>query len=188
MPSTLQAMTGVVSADRACSGLSGVFSRSFTSATMLCVKGSRANVGPGDSGGPLLRSTAAGWVQVGVTSIGHLSATRAYAGYASLQVEKAWVQNRAKVFLDCDRFDHSRGRSVSGTTPSEIDWTNKSNRTVKLYWLNYSGTPRYYASLAPNSSLRQRTYLDHAWLVQDGFENCYGYTVSDKRLKAYTIY
>jgi secreted trypsin-like serine protease len=62
--------------------------------TNICTKGIRfrSTINRGDSGGPLLVRDRRGTLrQVGVTALGSDSATKLYAGFTSIPVERKWV-------------------------------------------------------------------------------------------------
>lgn len=52
-------------------------------------------------------------------------------------------------------------------TPTSFSFTNSSTLTVKLYWIDFSGTPQLYATLAPGQGLYGSSYAEHNWMVTD---------------------
>lgn len=91
----LQASTQTVLRDLSC-GLEVFWTRpTYNARTNICTKGvrSRSTINRGDSGGPLLvRDGRGGFRQVGVTALGSDSATKLYAGFTSIPVERKWIE------------------------------------------------------------------------------------------------
>lgn len=91
----LQASTQTVLRDLSC-GLDVFWTRpTYNARTNICTKGvrSRSTINRGDSGGPLLvRDGRGGFRQVGVTALGSDSATKLYAGFTSIPVERKWIE------------------------------------------------------------------------------------------------
>ena len=89
----LQASDQVVLRDRSCGR--DVFSQPpYSARTNVCTRGTRfrSTINRGDSGGPLLvRDRRGTFRQVGVTAIGSDSATKLYAGFTSIPVERKWI-------------------------------------------------------------------------------------------------
>jgi secreted trypsin-like serine protease len=68
----------------------------YNGRTNICTKGIRfrSTVNRGDSGGPLLVRDRRGTLrQVGVTALGSDSATKLYAGFTSIPVERKWIDS-----------------------------------------------------------------------------------------------
>jgi secreted trypsin-like serine protease len=73
----------------------------FNARTNLCTKGTRlrSTINRGDSGGPLLvRDRRGAFRQVGVTALGSDSATKLYAGFTSIFVERKWIDTAIRSF------------------------------------------------------------------------------------------
>lgn len=45
------------------------------------------------------------------------------------------------------------------------------DRSAKLYWIDFQGNKKLYATIPPNGSHTQQTYIGHIWTS----ENSYGY-------------
>lgn len=43
--------------------------------------------------------------------------------------------------------------------------TNSQQDTVYLWWVDYSGNPVLYQSIAPGASITQLTYNTHPWII-----------------------
>ncbi len=92
-PRTLQASGQTVLRDAVC-GRDVFWNPPYSPRTSMCTKGvrPRSTVNRGDSGGPLLvRDGRGGFRVVGVVSLGSDSATKLYAGFTSIPVERRWI-------------------------------------------------------------------------------------------------
>lgn len=58
-------------------------------------------------------------------------------------------------------------RSLRGTDTATFTVTNRLNKTVSVYWLNYQGVRTLYGTLAPGQSLGQQSFITHPWVVVD---------------------
>ena len=58
-------------------------------------------------------------------------------------------------------------RSLSGVTPVEVQFTNATCSSVRVYWLDYQGVRVLYTTLAPHTSYVQQTWLTHPWVIAD---------------------
>jgi hypothetical protein len=64
-------------------------------------------------------------------------------------------------------------RSALGSrSPTTITFTNKSNATVRIYWLNFNGDRILYGTLKNGQVLSQPTYLTHPWVVANTSDQC----------------
>lgn len=57
--------------------------------------------------------------------------------------------------------------SVKGTTPTNITFTNDSERTLRIYWIDYNCKETFYNTLPPGQSYTQPTFVTHPWSVRD---------------------
>ena len=55
--------------------------------------------------------------------------------------------------------------SLDGSTPANIQFINKLNYSVDVYWIDYTGQKELYNQLGANSSYVQETFLTHPWLI-----------------------
>jgi hypothetical protein len=46
-------------------------------------------------------------------------------------------------------------------------FANRSNLTVKIYWLDFQGHRRLYRSVPPGDKTTQNTFIGHNWLIAD---------------------
>jgi uncharacterized protein YkwD len=56
-------------------------------------------------------------------------------------------------------------RSIESVRATSIRFDNVASFPVQIYWLDYEGKRVLYATLAPQESYVQPTYLSHPWLV-----------------------
>lgn len=83
------------------------------------------------------------------------------------------ANHRAGAFLQmsCDTIGSIQ--SQMGTQSTYIYFNNKSSRTLKIVWVNFSGGMTVYEdNLTPNSGMLQQTYLGHPWKITDAQDNC----------------
>jgi hypothetical protein len=55
-----------------------------------------------------------------------------------------------------------------------ITFVNRSDKPVKIYWLNFRGDRILYKSLPAGGQLAQQTFVGHNWLVTTSTEQCIG--------------
>ncbi|HZS52909.1 MAG TPA: hypothetical protein VFA65_00795 [Bryobacteraceae bacterium] len=65
-------------------------------------------------------------------------------------------------------------RSIEGLTKTSFTITNRTKRTLAIYWLNYQGHRQKYLEIAPNEKQEISTFLTHPWLVTDSTGKCMG--------------
>jgi hypothetical protein len=58
-------------------------------------------------------------------------------------------------------------KAQGGGIATSIKFTNRTNSTVSILWIDYSGQQKPYGSIKPSESLVQSTYTLHPWLVSD---------------------
>jgi len=84
-------------------------------------------------------------------------------------------------------FTIPQGMYSSSGSSINIVFYNKCQFKVNVYWLNYEGTETRYASLNPEDSYTQQTYVTHAWIVRAQLNYDVIYTIwnsdSSKRSK-----
>src|SRR5271167_3097841 len=57
---------------------------------------------------------------------------------------------------------------------TNITFVNRSDKAVKVYWLNFRGERILYKMLSPGGQLVQQTFIGHNWLVTSSTEQCIG--------------
>ncbi len=62
--------------------------------------------------------------------------------------------------------DLERGRSVRNGAETEIQFENRLNHPVEIYWVDAEGELRGYGQVEANSQRNQHTFAGHRWLVQ----------------------
>jgi hypothetical protein len=55
-----------------------------------------------------------------------------------------------------------------------ITFVNRSDKPIKIYWLNFRGDRILYKALPPGAQLAQQTFVGHNWLVTTSTEQCIG--------------
>lgn len=58
-------------------------------------------------------------------------------------------------------------KSENGSTPIKLRFVNLTDKPLKLFWLNYDGARKFYASVEPLSEVELHTYASHPWVVTD---------------------
>ncbi|XP_007903128.1 von Hippel-Lindau-like protein [Callorhinchus milii] len=58
-------------------------------------------------------------------------------------------------------------RSLNSAEATFISFVNKSQRTVRPWWIDFEGFPQQYDDIEPGESLDMCTYLTHPWLFRD---------------------
>jgi len=56
-------------------------------------------------------------------------------------------------------------RSEGGSEETEILFENRTEATIRLFWVDGGGQRKEYGTVAPGASRRQHTFAGHAWLV-----------------------
>ena len=64
-------------------------------------------------------------------------------------------------------------KSINSDVSTEMTFTNKSGKTVKVYWLDFNGERKLYNTLEEKESYLQQTYLTHPWLITDEKDNAW---------------
>jgi len=55
--------------------------------------------------------------------------------------------------------------SIHAHIPTSIRFENKCGKSVKIYWLDYSGNRKLYKVLGKDQVHNQQTYVTHPWLI-----------------------
>ncbi len=58
-------------------------------------------------------------------------------------------------------------RSGEAGKRTTIRFANRTDRTLKLYWIDSDGTRKAYGTLEPHETQTQHTFTSHVWLVTD---------------------
>lgn len=58
-------------------------------------------------------------------------------------------------------------RSLESKVPTALTLVNKSERPVKVYWLDFDGKRKLYETLRPGRRYESQTFVTHPWLVTD---------------------
>jgi hypothetical protein len=71
-------------------------------------------------------------------------------------------------------------KSAAGEA-TQITLTNQHGSPVRLYWLDYSGARKLYATINPGASFIQQTYRFQAWVIADLSDACIGIYLPQER-------
>jgi hypothetical protein len=68
------------------------------------------------------------------------------------------------------------GRHVSprSSDRATVIFTNRADRAVNVYWLDFQGQPREYAALLPGQSYTINTFVGHLWIAKAQDRTCFG--------------
>ena len=62
--------------------------------------------------------------------------------------------------------------SSRGDKPTQIIFRNNSINILRIFWIDYSGSRKWYANILPGEIHIQPTYASHPWVVTDRSGNC----------------
>ena len=68
-------------------------------------------------------------------------------------------------------------QSGGGGLNTQVLFENESGRAVKLYWVDFGGQLKEYATLATGETRRQNSYSRHTWLIADASGVPLGYFI-----------
>lgn len=64
-----------------------------------------------------------------------------------------------------------RIKSISSDYKTTINFINKSNEEIKIFWIDFNGNRKFYKNLKPYEKYKEITYLTHVWLTTDKDNN-----------------
>lgn len=64
--------------------------------------------------------------------------------------------------------------SPASSEPAQVEFINRSDIAVSIYWLDFNGAPVEYAGLLPGESVTLDTFAGHLWLAKDFNMVCHG--------------
>jgi hypothetical protein len=82
--------------------------------------------------------------------------------------------------------DQKPPKSKTGSFTTVV-FENQSGRKVKLYWIEYGGGLKIYATLDVGATHEQNTFSDAAWLITDEKDKPLGYFISTPKLSKAVI-
>ncbi|CAH0020580.1 unnamed protein product [Clonostachys rhizophaga] len=53
------------------------------------------------------------------------------------------------------------------TSPVRVRFTNQTEGTLNLIWINFEGEPKHYGTIQPDEARSQETYSGHCWRLED---------------------
>ena len=68
-------------------------------------------------------------------------------------------------------------KSTSAGVKLHIVFRNERNNEVQIWWVDYSGNPRFYGKIPSRGAVLQNTYGTHPWLVTETNGNVITYLV-----------
>jgi len=82
-------------------------------------------------------------------------------------------QDTKSVFVR-EKFCATEQASLAYTTDEyySINFVNKEDVPLKIYWLTYAGERMHFATLLPGESLNQNGYPGNQWLATDQYDQC----------------
>jgi hypothetical protein len=71
-------------------------------------------------------------------------------------------------------------RSQQNQPATSVFFLNRTDKPVKMFWLDFDGKRKPYGEIVPGACFSQRTYLTHAWLLEDAGGKCLGIYLPEK--------
>lgn len=62
--------------------------------------------------------------------------------------------------------------SINADNATTVEFRNRTDQTVRVYWRNYSGVRVLYNTLSPGSGYVQPTFVTHPWIVTNLQDQC----------------
>jgi membrane protein YdbS with pleckstrin-like domain len=126
---------------------------------------------------PHLARTAVAPAPAGDQAIAPLAATNQAAQYGlACTIDKTLDGVKPCGDLkQAGRCDHEGDfRSQPTDEPAVLTVANRSNQTVKFYWLDRAGARSLYATLSPGGHVNQPSHIGAHWLVSTADDRCIG--------------
>ncbi len=68
--------------------------------------------------------------------------------------------------------DESTIKSPQETSPADITFRNPTASRRRVYWIDFDGRRKFYATVDAGQLLKQKTYVGHTWVITDDSETC----------------
>lgn len=78
-------------------------------------------------------------------------------------------------------------KSIESNYKTRIEFKNNTDQTIKIYWIDYDGNRKIYASLKENEKFNQNTFLTHPWLITDKENNALNIYYPDSKKRTIVI-
>jgi von Hippel-Lindau disease tumor supressor len=80
-------------------------------------------------------------------------------------------------------------RSTKGNVDikTSINFLNKGQQPIRVYWLNYKGKRVLYKELNSGENIEIQTFLTHPWLITDSNDNAKDIFFPDSQSRAIEI-
>ncbi|MEY2600374.1 MAG: hypothetical protein RLZZ142_2633 [Verrucomicrobiota bacterium] len=72
-------------------------------------------------------------------------------------------------------------RSLKGNQPSFLTFKNATSTDIEVFWLDYQGQRKKYASLAPGKEWGISTFATHPWVLAEAGGKPLGVVVAGKK-------
>jgi tetratricopeptide (TPR) repeat protein len=81
-----------------------------------------------------------------------------------------------------------RLRSIGSYQGTQIVVSDQHPSDVRLYWLDFGGKRKLYATIKPGTQYTQQTFDTHSWVVTDADDKCLAVLVPDIGQTRYTVH
>jgi hypothetical protein len=78
-------------------------------------------------------------------------------------------------------------KSVEGKQATTVTFLNRSASAIRLYWLDYGGQRKLYATINQGESRTQSTYMTHPWVITDLADRCIAITMPEPQPSQFAI-
>jgi len=83
--------------------------------------------------------------------------------------------------------DEAHVRSANSAVASDLSFENTRDESVLVYWIDESGTRRFYVRIGSKRTISMGTFVDHAWVITDDHDKALVVFVPTTRLAHATI-
>jgi len=88
------------------------------------------------------------------------------------QLKKSAAQQSVPTVSDTSCRKEGGLKSIEGAKPTKVTFRNSHHTSVRLYWLDYGGERKLYATIGDGDSYTQPTFVTHPWVVADMADTC----------------
>ena len=68
--------------------------------------------------------------------------------------------------------DEATIKSPQETTAADITFRNPTAEKRRVYWIDFEGKRKFYATIDAGQLLKQKTYVGHTWIITNDAETC----------------
>jgi hypothetical protein len=107
-----------------------------------------------------------------------------FAGLFFIAAAALVVFTDSKLFAQKKHPAEAKARSIKNDFATTIEFYNRGQQAIKVYWLNLEGKRELRGTLNRGDRLLFKTFLNHAWVLTDANDNAVGlyYPDADARL------